>query len=50
MDEDGESDPELVVKVPEVQQQSGVCDCGLFAVAFTLHVALGDDRSTQHFL
>ena len=42
MDEDGESDPwpELVVKIPEVQQQSGACDCGVFAVAFALHVAL----------
>ena len=45
MDEDGESDPwpELVVKIPEVQQQHGACDCGVFAVAFALHVALGDD-------
>ena len=45
MDEDGESDPwpELVVKIPEVQQQRGACDCGVFAVAFALHVALRDD-------
>ena len=38
-DEDGEStDPELVVKVTKVQQQLGISDCGVFAIAFALHV------------
>jgi len=44
MDEDNEStDPELVVKVTKVQQQLAISDCGVFAIAFALHVALGDN-------
>ena len=31
------------ISVPTVQQQFGNCDCGLFAIAFTLHLAMGDD-------
>ena len=41
-DEDG--DLMLEIKVPTVQQQFGSCDCGLFVIAFTLHLALA------HFL
>ena len=43
-DKDVEStDPELVVKVTKVQQQLGISDCGVFAIVFALHVALGDN-------
>ena len=38
----------LQINVPTVQQQFGSCDCGLFAIAFTLHLAMGDDP--QHIL
>ena len=44
--EDG--DLMLEINVPTVQQQFGSCDCGLFAIAFTLHLAMGDDP--QHIL
>ena len=43
-DEDGdEMDPILEVNIPYVQQQQGKRDCGLFAIAFALHAAMGDD-------
>ena len=45
-DEDG--DLMLQINVPTVQQQFGSCDCGLFAIAFALHLAMGDDP--QHIL
>ena len=49
-DGDGEEkEPELVVSVPHVQQQQGNTDCGLFAIAFILHVALGDDLESIIF-
>ena len=38
----------LQIKVPTVQQQFGSCDSGIFAIAFTLHLAMGDDP--QHIL
>ena len=38
----------LEINVPTVQQQFGSCDCGLFAVAFMLHLTMGDDP--QHIL
>ena len=38
----------LEINVPTVQQQFGSCDCGLFAIAFMLHLAIGDDP--QHIL
>ena len=38
----------LEIKVPTVQQQFGSCDCGLFVIAFTLNLAMGDDP--QHIL
>ena len=38
----------LGVQVENVQQQFGSNDCGIFAVAFTLHLTLGDDL--QHIL
>ena len=43
MQEDGEDvDPHLVVHVPPVQQQNGMNDCGVYAIAFAMHAALGD--------
>ena len=41
--DDGEVAPHLMVNVPPVQQQSGVNDCGIFAIAFALHKLLGDN-------
>ena len=32
-----------------VQQQSGITDCGVFAVAFAYHAAIGDDLKTITF-
>ena len=41
-EEDGEEvDAHLDVNIPPVQQQSGLADCGVFAIAFALHTALG---------
>ena len=50
-DEDGdESDPAtLTVEVPYVQQQEGYTDCGLFAIAFAVHLALGDEVTALNF-
>ena len=47
VEEDGEEvDPHLVVHVPPVQQQKGSSDRGVYAIAFAVHAALGDDVST----
>ena len=44
VEENGEEvDPHLVVHVPPVQQQKGSSDCGVYAIAFAVHAALGDD-------
>ena len=40
---DKDGDLMLQINVPTVQQQFGSCDCGLFAIAFTFHLAMGDD-------
>lgn len=49
-EEDGEDiDPVLDVRVPAVQQQSGVNDCGIFAIVFALHAILRDDLETISF-
>ena len=49
-DEDGEEmDPTLFIDVPYAQQQNGVSDCGLFAIAFAVHLALGDDAAGLNF-
>ena len=37
-----EVDPHLEVFIPPVQQQSGLSDCGIFAIAFAVHLLLGD--------
>ena len=41
--------PILYVDVPAVQQQRGVLDCGVFAIAFAVHLALGDDVTKLNF-
>ena len=50
-DEDGDDidPPILTVEIPYVQQQKGIADCGLFAVAFAVHLAFGDDVSKLTF-
>ena len=40
-DSGDEVDPTLIVATLGVQQQKGIDDCGLFAIAFALHLALG---------
>ena len=40
---------ELAIHVPHVQQQQGTRDCGLFAIAFALHAALGQDVLSLEF-
>ena len=39
----------LMVNVPPVQQQGGVNDCGVFAIAFALHKLLGDNLENIEF-
>ena len=50
-DEDGDDidPPILTVEIPYVQQQKGIADCRLFAVAFAVHLAFGDDVSRLTF-
>ena len=40
---------ELAIHVPHVQQQQGTRDCRLFAIAFPLHAALGQDVLSLEF-
>jgi len=47
--EEGHTYKYLEVKVPAVQGQSGVKDCGVFAIAFAYHAARGDDLSKMRF-
>ena len=35
--------------VPPVQQQSGIVDCGVFAIAFAVHAALGENVGEIEF-
>ena len=37
----GKQNAFLAVHIPQVQRQSGSNDCGVFAIAFALHAALG---------
>ncbi len=39
----------LACHVPHVQQQVGTYDCGIFAIAFALHAALGQKISSIEF-
>jgi len=36
--------PEISVHFPDVQKQTGVADCGLFAIAFATNLAFGQDN------
>ena len=48
--EDGEDvDPHIIVHIPPVQQQIRKSDCGVYAIAFALHAALGDDLKYMEF-
>jgi len=47
-EEEGHGYKYLEVKVPAVQEQSGVKDCGVFAIAFAYHAAR-DDLSKMRF-
>ena len=50
VEEDGkEVDPHLIVHIPPVQQQKGSSDCGIYAIAFAVHAALGDDVEHLEF-
>ena len=50
MQEYGEDvDPHFVVRVPPLQQQNGMNDCGVYAIAFALHAALGDTLNDIEF-
>lgn len=48
-DHDGNDPINLFVQTPYVQQQRGGSDCGLFAIAFAVHLAFGDNLSTLQF-
>ena len=39
----------LFVDVPYIQQQRGLVDGGVFAIAFAVHLALGDDVTRLNF-
>ena len=41
--------PTLFVDVPYIQQQRRLVDCGVFAIAFAVHLALGDDVTRLNF-
>lgn len=47
--EENERGVVLSVVVPNVQQQFGVNDCGLFAIAFAVHAALGQNVENLEF-
>ena len=34
--------PMLTVEIPSIKQHKGNSDCGVFAIAFAVHAALGD--------
>ena len=45
----GKKGPALQIHIPSVMQQDGANDCGLFAIAFALHAALGDKVEELEF-
>ena len=47
--DDGNDPFKVFVEMPHVQQQRGGSDCGLFAIAFAVHLAFGDNLSTLQF-
>ena len=40
---------QLSAQVVRVQQQQGTTDCGLYAIAYAVHVANGDDSAKVKF-
>ena len=45
----GKKGPALQIHIPSVMQQDGANDCGLFAITFALHAALGDKVEELQF-
>ena len=41
--------PILFVDVPYIQQQRGLVDCGVFAIGFAVHLALGSNVTKLNF-
>jgi hypothetical protein len=48
-DEHNHSSNTLRVEVPYVQQQEGITDCGLFAIAYAYHSAKGNEVASLNF-
>ena len=49
-EEDGEVvDPHILVHVPNLPQQQGVADCGVYAIAYAFHAARGDSLEDIEF-
>ena len=49
-EEDGEVvDPHIAVRIPNIPQQQGVADCGVYAIAYAFHAARGDDLEEMTF-
>ena len=49
-EEDGEVvDPHIAVCIPNIPQQQGVADCGVYAIAYAFHAARGDDLEKMTF-
>ena len=45
----GHLSKQLSAQVVHVQQQQGTTDCGLYAIAYALHAANGDDPAKLKF-
>ena len=41
---------QILVDLPEVQQQLGSSDCGLFAIAFATSILKGEDPSSVRYI
>ena len=49
-EEDGEVvDPHITVHVPNIPQQEGIADCGVYAIAYAWHAARGDNLEEMIF-
>ena len=49
-EEDGEVvDPHIQVHIPDLPQQQGVADCGVYAIAYAFHAARGDSLEDIEF-
>ena len=49
MEDEEDEETVLTVHVPYVQQQIGGKDCGVFAIAFALHLCLGQELADIRF-